>query len=99
MLIAFREGLDIKMVRNFTDNGPRLLIPKAKIQDNPVILVNYHAPNEERAQMLVLSDVNSFLDKLVLEPNSAFIMGGGGEDFNLYFDTALVQMVVALNYK
>ena len=28
------------------------------------------------------------LDKLVLEPNSAFIWGGGG-DFNLYFVIAL----------
>ena len=49
------------------------LILKAKIQDNSVILVNYHAPNEEGAQVRVLSEVNSILDKIVLEPNSAFI--------------------------
>ena len=86
VLIAFREGLDVKIEATFTDNGGRLLILKAKIQDNPVILVNYHAPNDEGAQVRVLSEVNSILDKIVLEPNSAFIWGG---DFNLYFDIAL----------
>ena len=75
VLIAFREGLDVKIEATFTDNGGRLLILKAKIQDNPVILVNYHAPNEEGAQIRVLSEVNSILDKIVLEPNSAFIWG------------------------
>ena len=89
VLIAFREGLDVKIEATFTDNGGRLLILKAKIQDNPVILVNCHAPNEEGAQVRVLSEVNSILDKIVLEPNSAFIWGGGGGDFNLYFDIAL----------
>ena len=77
VLIAFLEGLDVKIEATFTDNGNRLLILKAKIQDNPVILVNYHAPNEEGAQARVLSEVNSILDKIVLEPNSAFIWGGG----------------------
>ena len=86
VLTAFREGLDVKIEATFTDNGGRLLILKAKIQDNPVILVNYHAPNEEGVQVRVLSEVNSILDKIVLEPNSAFIWGG---DFNLYFDIAL----------
>ena len=57
----------------FTDNGGRLLILKAKIQDNSVILINFHAPNEEGAQVRVLSKVNSILDKIVLEPNSALI--------------------------
>ena len=74
-LIAFREGLDVKIGATFTDNGSRLLILKAKIQDNPVILMNYHMPNEEGAQVRVLSEVNSSLDKFVLEPNSAFIWG------------------------
>ena len=40
VLLAFREGLDVKIEATFTDNGGRLLILKAKIQDNPVILVN-----------------------------------------------------------
>ena len=75
VLIAFREGSDVKTASTFTDNGSRLIILKAKIQDNPVILVNYHAPNEEGAQVQVLSEVNSILDKLVLKPNSAFIWG------------------------
>ena len=77
-MTAFREDLDVKIEATFTDNGGRLLILKAKIQDNPVILVNYHAPNKEGAQVRVLSEVNSILDKIVLEPSSAFIWGGGG---------------------
>ena len=62
VLIAFREFLDVKIEATFTDNGCRLLVLKAKIQDSPVILVNYHAPNEEGAQVRVLSEVNSILD-------------------------------------
>ena len=76
-MIAFREGVDVKIEAIFTDNGGRLLILKAKIQDNPFILIKYHAPNEEGAQVQVLSEVNSILDKIVLETNSAFIWGGG----------------------
>ena len=74
VLIAFREDLDVKTETTFTDNGGRLLILRAKIQDNPVILVNYHAPNEG-AQVRVLSGVNSVSDIFVLEPNSAIIWG------------------------
>ena len=72
-LIAVCEGLDVKIEVTFTDNGGRLLILKENIQDNPVILVNYHALNEEGAPVRVLSEVNSILDKIVLEPSSAFI--------------------------
>ena len=88
ILIAFREGLDVTIETTFTDHGGRLLILQAKIQNNPVILVNYHVPNEEGAQVRVLSEINSILDKLVLEPSSALILRGGG-DFYLYFDIAL----------
>ena len=48
ILIAFPEGLEIKTETTFTDNGSRLLICQA---DNPVILLNYHARNEEGAQV------------------------------------------------
>ena len=77
VLIAFREGSDVKIEITFTDNGGRLLILQAKIQNNPVILVNYHVPNEEGAQVRVLSEINSILDKLVLEPSSALILRRG----------------------
>ena len=50
VLTAFREGLDVKIETIFIDNGGRLLILKAKIQDNPVILVNYQAPSDEGAK-------------------------------------------------
>ena len=53
VLTAFREGLDVKIEATVTDNGGRLLILKAKIQNNPVILINYHAPNEEGTQVRV----------------------------------------------
>ena len=62
VLIAFREGLDVKMEATFTDNGGMLLILKAKIQDNPVILVNYHdlmrrEPKCEFCQRLILFQI------------------------------------------
>ena len=84
MLIAFREGLDVKIEATFTDNGGRLLILQANIQDNPVILVNYHATNEEGVEVRDLLEVNSILDKLVGGQFSLNIGGGGGGE-TLFF--------------
>ena len=61
VLTGFREGLDYKMDSVFRDNDGQYLIIQTKIQDEPFILVNYHAPNEEGAQIPVLSKINEII--------------------------------------
>ena len=86
VLIAFREELDYKIDFVFRDNDGRYLIIQVKIQDEPFILVNYYAPNEEGAQIPVLSKINEIIQNLETEEDKAIIWGG---DFNLFFDVQL----------
>ena len=86
VLIAFREGLDYKIDFGFRDNDGRYLIIQTKTQDEPFILVNYYAPNEEGAQIPVLSKINEIIQNLETEEDTTTIWGG---DFNLFFDVQL----------
>ena len=86
VLIAFRKGLDYKMNSVFRDNDGRYLIIQAKIHDEPFILVNYYAPNEEGAQIHVLSKIKESIQNLETEEDMTTIWGG---DFSLVFDVQL----------
>ena len=70
----------------FRDNNGRYLIIPTKIQDEPFVPVNYYAPNEEGAQLPVLSRINKIIQNLETEEDTTTIWGG---DFNLLFDVQL----------
>ena len=80
VLIVFREALDYKIDSVFHDNDGRYLIIQTRIQDEPFILVNYYAPNEEGTQIPVLSKINEIIQNLETEEDTTTIWGG---DFNL----------------
>ena len=73
VLIDFREGLDYKIASVFRDNYERYLIIQVKIQDEPFILVNYYAPNEEGAQIPVLFKINEIIQNLETEEDTTII--------------------------
>ena len=73
VLIAFREGLDYNIDSVFRDNDRRYLIIQTKIQDEPFIPVNYYAPNEEGAQIPVLSKINEIIQNLETEEDTTTI--------------------------
>ena len=56
------------------------------IDNNPVILVNYYAPNVESEQLKVLDELAHIFNQLQTSENTTFIWGG---DFNLFFDVDL----------
>ena len=89
VMIAVRESLDIKVIYVFKDNNGRFIIMYAYVQNKPFLLVNYYAPNDEGGQVQTLSEINNIIDKIGIEINTSIIWGGGGGDFNLYFDTFL----------
>ena len=56
------------------------------IDNNPVILVNYYAPNVEPEQLKVLDELAHIFNQLQTSENTMIIWGG---DFNLLFDVDL----------
>ena len=56
------------------------------LNNSPVVLINYHAPNQEAEQLKVLDHVTHILDQLDIAQDIIFIWGG---DFNMTFDTDL----------
>ena len=47
VLVAFREGVKFKVRAQYVDDNGRYIVLDARFDNNPVILVNYYAPNVE----------------------------------------------------
>ena len=85
-LIAFREGLNLKVISSHLNDNGRYVILKVEIQNSPFILINYYAPNEEGQQVQILTEISDILAKMELEEDTQLIWGG---DFNSFFDCKL----------
>ena len=85
-LIAFREGLNLKVIPSHLNDNGRYVILKVEIQNSPFILINYYAPNEEGQQVQILTEISDILAKMELEEDTQLIWGG---DFNSFFDCKL----------
>ena len=70
------------MINQYVDLGGRFIVLNTLIEDNPVVLINYDAPNEEKDQLKVLDDLSHILD------NTDSSASSGGE-FNRIFDIRL----------
>ena len=86
VLITFREGLKYKVRAQYVHDNGRYIVLDALVDHNPVILLNYYAPNIETDQMKVLDEITHIFDKIEISENTTFIWGG---DFNLVFDINL----------
>ena len=85
-LIAFREGLNLKVISSHLNDNGRYVILKVEIQNSPFILINYYAPNEEGQQVQILTEISDILAKMELDEDTQLIWGG---DFNSFFDCKL----------
>ena len=85
-LIAFREGLNYKVLFSHLNDNGRYVKQKVEIQSSPCILINYYAPNEEGQQVLILTEIRDILQKIELEKDTQLIWDG---DFNCFFDYKL----------
>ncbi len=97
--ILLRNGLDIQIDEEFSDDSGRLLVVKAKIQGEPYLLINIYAPNDEKHQ----THFYRFLKNLMLSKSSHdqnIVLGG---DFNLLLDPEMDRTggnhIVSKNYK
>ena len=87
--IAFREGLNYKVISSHLNDSGRYVILKVEIQSSPIILINYNAPNEEGQQVQILTEIRDILEKMELEGDTQLIWGG---DLNSFFDCKLAEI-------
>ena len=86
VLIAFREASNYKVINQYVDRGGRFIVLNTLFEDSPVVLINYHAPNEEEDHLKVLDDLNHILDNIDISEDTVLVWGG---NFNLTFDIRL----------
>ena len=85
-LIAFREASNYKVINQYADGGGRFIVFDTLIEDNPVVLINCYAPNEEKDQLKVLDDLNHILYNTDNSEDTILVWGC---DFKLIFDIRL----------
>ena len=86
VFFAFREKLDYVILYEYSHDKGNFLILHVHIQGLPVILVNYFAPNGEKEQVEVITQIKEFLSKIEYGQNIAMIWGA---DFNVTFFKSL----------
>ena len=86
VLIAFHEHVKVKIIEKYIATSGRYIMLNGEINNLPVILVNYYAPNYEAEQVKRFEDLTGIFDWLNMSENTKFIWGG---DFNLTFDINL----------
>ena len=65
VFIAFREHLNYKMLEEYAHDGGNYPIIHSLIQDVPIVLVNYYAPNVENEQVKVLIQIKKSIYSII----------------------------------
>ena len=86
VLIAFREGLDIKIENEIKDTNGRVIILKAFIQGSDFLPINIYNANVEKEQLHTLEILDSLIDKVNVNHDIKVILGG---DLNFQFNSPL----------
>ena len=79
----FREASTYKMINQYVDDGGRFIVLNTLIEDSPVVLINYYAPNKEKDQLKVIDKLNHILANIDISEDTVLVWVG---DFNLIFD-------------
>ena len=72
-LIAFREGLNFKVISSHLNDNGWYVILKVEIQSSPFILINYYAPDKEGQQVQILTEISDILEKMESEEDTQII--------------------------
>ena len=84
ILVALLLG--ISDLRKKTDNGGRILVLEASLEDKKYILINIYNSNTESEQMETLENLNRILNTIDYSHEKHIILGG---DLNIFFDSSL----------
>ena len=69
-----------------TDNGGRILVLEASLEDKKYILINIYNSNTESEQMETLENLNRILNTIDYSHEKHIILGG---DLNIFFHSSL----------
>ena len=72
MLIAFREHVKVKIIEKYIDTNGRYIVFNAEINNSPVILVDYYAPNYEAEQVKRSEGLTGIFEQLNISENTKF---------------------------
>ena len=84
--LYFHKVINYQAIMQHVDNDGRYIVLNVLIDNSPILLVNYYAPNVESEQLKLFHKSNHIFDSLQIAENTMFIWGG---DFNMIFDTTL----------
>ena len=73
VLIGFREAVKYKIKATYLDKNGRYIVLDVLIDNNPVILINYYAPNVGSEQVKVLDELSHILNQSQISENTTFI--------------------------
>ena len=76
VLIAFREAMKYNIVSKHIDNNGRYIILNVLIDNNPIVLVNYYAPNNEAEQVKILEELNRIFYTFDNHEDTKYTWGG-----------------------
>ena len=77
VLIGVRDGLEFKINKEIKDQNGRILILDVDIQEEPYVLINYYANNDQAGQVKTLTELCDLLEKIEFKENTKVIWGGG----------------------
>ena len=86
LLMAFREGLDIKIENEIKDTNGRIIILKACIQGSGFLLINIYNAKVEKDQLHTLEMLDSLIHKVNVNHDIKVILGGV---LNFHFNSPL----------
>ena len=85
-MLAFCDIIDFQVIIPHVHKNGRYIVLNVVVNNNPVMLVNYYAPNVESEQLKLLNELNHIFNSSEIAENIMFIWGG---DFNKIFDATL----------
>ena len=80
VLVAFREAVDYQINLQHVDNNGRYIVFNLLIDGNPVIRINYYAPNYQADQVKLFNNLTHLFDESEITANTRVL---GGRDKNM----------------
>ena len=83
VLIALKEGLNVKIENETKDTNGHVIISKAFIEGSDFLLINIYNANVEKEQLHTLEMLDSLIDKVNANHDIKVILDG---DLNFHFN-------------
>ena len=76
VLIGVKDGLEFKINKEIKNQNGRILILDVDIQEEPYVLINYYANNDQAGQVKTLTELCDLFEKIEFKENTKVIWRG-----------------------